>query len=266
MLIDLTFAFVDLVGELVDLAVPCRQLLHLVGERLFEAINLLSRLLKFLDHCLRAGRHGRPLLAQPAELCVQLPHSGRLMPDRRFVARHGLSVCGNLTFDLTKPVVHPSDVGIEGCQTALKGFLLLVKFAAFAFRLGNRAFTFGQPGRKMTEIVSSQAEPHLAQLLRDVTILGGFGRLAACRIELRFDFIHDVREPQQVLRDPFQLAKRLGLAGLVAADPGSFLENGSTHAGVRLQDLVDPSLFDDAVRRRGRSGSHEQIADVAQPG
>src|SRR5690606_34321471 len=56
----------------------------------------------------------------------------------------------------------------------------------------------------------------------------------------------------------------LDLAGLVLADPGGFLEDDAPGSGVRLQNLVDTPLLDDAVGGGSRAGSHEQVADVLE--
>ena len=56
----------------------------------------------------------------------------------------------------------------------------------------------------MPKVVGRQAEPQFPQLVGNLAVPGGFFRLAAQSVELCFDFVDDVRQPQQVLVDPLE--------------------------------------------------------------
>ena len=82
--------------------------------------------------------------------------------------------------------------------------------------------------------------------------------------KLDFDLVDDVGQPQKVLLDTFQPAKRIDALPLVTTDAGSFLEHSPPTDGIGLKDLIDATLLDDRVSASSSTGPEEQVADVLQ--
>ena len=93
----------------------------------------------------------------------------------------------------------------------------------------------------------------------------GLGRLQLDAAELLLDLVDDVLQPLQVLIDAFELAQRLDLLGLEAADAGRLLEDGAPILGRGLQQHVDPALLDDAVGVGAGAAAEKEVLDVLEP-
>ena len=81
-----------------------------------------------------------------------------------------------------------------------------------------------------------------------------------------FNFVDDVGESQQILRNALQTPLCFNLLGFEATDPGGLFENQPAVLGGRLQQHVHLALFDDAVCLGSHASPGKQIADIAQPG
>ncbi len=78
-------------------------------------------------------------------------------------------------------------------------------------------------------------------------------------------FLDDVVDPQQILLRPIQLALRLALARLVAADPRRLFKNRTTLDRRGVQQPAHTTLLDHRVTVSPNPRIHEQIAHVLKP-
>ena len=188
------------------------------------------------------------------------------MSRRRLVTGRLFAVAGPLPLDGPQAVVDLREAAVDRFERRLDLGEPGVKPLEARLLLREGLLVRDQFGRLFAVQVGGQPEPQFAELLRDLPVFGRFHRLAADCVELRLDLVDDVGQSRHVLVDAFELAFGVELARFEAADAGRFLENHPPGRDVRLQDLVDTSLLDDAVAGRAGPGSHEQVADVLETG
>src|SRR5262249_30051078 len=106
-----------------------------------------------------------------------------------------------------------------------------------------------------------------AQLLEPAAVL--LIALCLCCLQTHaakwlLDLVEDVLEALQVLIDPLQLAKRLGLLRLEAADARRLLEDNAPLLRRCLQQHIDAALFDDAVGVGTGAAAQKEVLDVLE--
>ena len=101
--------------------------------------------------------------------------------------------------------------------------------------------------REASVFVRRNSEPKGFEFVRNFSIFGRLGRLRASRNELRLETGYNVRQLWQILVDTFELALGFGFAALKATDASRFLEHSPTFGRIRLQNLIDATLLDDAI-------------------
>ena len=187
------------------------------------------------------------------------------MPDRRFLTDDLLAARRTFALRIPQPVVDVRQLAVERRESFFDLVLLFVERVDFGLRTGQLLVKNLQGRTEMAIIVRGEADPQTFQLLRNFSILRRFGRLIAGRVQLRLQLIDDICQSDEVLGDPLDLAQCVGFARLESTDPGRFFKDESSRRGVRLQNLGDLALLDDAVGGCRRTGSHERVANVFQP-
>ena len=76
-------------------------------------------------------------------------------------------------------------------------------------------------------LAQAQADAQLLQPGGVFLVALGLGRLELDAAQLLLDLVDDVAEAREVLIDALELAQRLDLLGLEAADAGRLLEDGA---------------------------------------
>ncbi len=104
-----------------------------------------------------------------------------------------------------------------------------------------------QPLAQLPVFLETERHPQFFEAAAVFLMPLGLGRLEFDAPQLLFDLVDDVLEPLQVLIDLFELAQRLDLTSLEAADAGGLLEDGAPVLGRSLQQHVHAPLLDDAV-------------------
>ena len=106
--------------------------------------------------------------------------------------------------------------------------------------------------------------PQFLQTLAVFQIIASLARLQLDTAKLLFDLAHDIRQTQQILLGPIQLAKGLLLVRLELAYPGCLLEDNPPVDGGFLQQLVDLTLFDNGIGAHPDTRVHEQFANIPE--
>ena len=210
----------------------------------------------------RAGVDQRSLTPEADEIGVHLAETGGLVPRRRLVTGRLFTVGCPLSLDLAEVVVDVRDAGIDPGQRRLDLGQPSIESVETRLLLGEGPLECGQLRRLFAVLIGGQTQPELAELIGDLAVLGRFDGLTADRVELGLDFVDDVGQPRHILVDALELAFGVEFARLEAADAGRLLEDQPPGRHVRLQDLFDPPLLDDAVAGRSRTRSQEEIPDV----
>src|SRR5262245_25323628 len=113
-------------------------------------------------------------------------------------------------------------------------------------------------------VLQAQAD---AQLLQSATVLLIALRLRCLQThaaKLLLDLVEDVLEALQVLIDPLQLAQRLGLLRLEAADACRLLEDDAPLLRRCLPQHIDATLLDDAVGVGTGAAAQKPVVDVIE--
>ena len=186
-----------------------------------------------------------------------------LVCDGRFESGDRFPSATALAFQPADTVVELTGVVVEFCE-----FRFGIVFAKFEFfdicgEASDGIFERVETFRVVSIVIGGEPDPPLFELFGDVTKAGGFFGLVLGRVELGFDLVDDISEPEQVLSDPVEFSECFDASGLVSADPGGFFEDGPSRAGVGLQDGSDTTLFDDTVGRT--AGAQKQVANVLEP-
>ncbi len=141
-------------------------------------------------------------------------------------------------------------------------FQLLVEFVRFGGADFDVLTELFQLTGVVAILVGSKAPPQLTQFFRNFAVTGRLDCLAANRIQLNFHFVDNVGQAKQVLVDSVQPSGGFDFSRLEPANASRFFENQTATRCIRLKNLVDSTLFDNAVGRSTSPGSQEQVTNV----
>ena len=204
------------------------------------------------------------LLLQAGDVAFQFLHASRLMRQRRRMAGDDLAAGGAIAFGFPEFLIEAADLAVERRGILLESALFLVDLGKSPLQLRLPLFEPRLFVRQAAVIVGGESVPPGLQFLADLAEFRRLGGLVPRRRQPGFDFVDDVRQPQQILAHALQLALRVHLPRLISTDARGFFEDGPSIGRVGLQDLIDAALLDDAVGRR--SGAEKQILHVFEPG
>ena len=242
-----------------------RQRSFAVLEFAREGIQVAHCLFQFAGDLFGAVGKLLLLLLEAQVVGIELAPAGRLMPHRRFKPGDRLAVFGFTALRVPEPIfgLGQLPLGRALLHFAIVGLgRLLLDFDEQLTPLIVELFELKV---EMAVVIGCRSDAQVAQFLRVFAEFGGFRGLAADGIQLRLDLAHDVGQPQQVLGYPLQLPLGIDLSGFETADARGFFEHLAAIDVGGLQELIDATLFDDAVRRRSGSRPQKQIANVLEP-
>ena len=127
--------------------------------------------------------------------------------------------------DITQLALQFGQFRVERCLTCFKPFVLLVQDLELCSRNAELFFQFLHFGGQVTEVVSGQAQPPSFERGGNIVVFGRFRRLAACRVQLGFDFVDNVGQSFEILTNPFEFSLCFHLARFKAADSCRFFED-----------------------------------------
>ncbi len=109
-------------------------------------------------------------------------------------------------------------------------------------------------------------EPEIdrADLVPHAPVLARLPHLARQRAHFALDLADHVVHAREVGMREIELLERLFLAGLVAHDPGGFLEEEAAVAALVREHVVHHAALDQGVGVRPHAGVEEEVAHVAQ--
>ena len=114
------------------------------------------------------------------------------------------------------------------------------------------------------EIVGRETDPKLFQFRRDSSITCRTLSLRSDSADLSFHFVDKIRQSDEIGLDSLQTLQRFGSFLLEATDAGRFFKNQASVGRVRLQNLIDSSLFDNTIGGSSGPGTDKEFTNIFQ--
>ena len=210
-----------------------------------------------------ADEDGRPAPAL-AQLGVEIGRQAVLVAQCRFVSLDLLEDTAQRAFLIAEAVLEIGEEELEPLGLRFAGDGPGGTLVELGAELVEDRLDGGQLAATLVELADAQGESDLAEPVAVLAVAFRLRRLGLHGLELLVDLVDDVLRPGQVLVDAFELAERLLLLRLEAADAGRLFEDGAAFLRRGLQEDVDLSLGDDAQVVVAEAAAEEEIALVLE--